>query len=174
MDAIFTLVRAKEDDLPFIMATERLEGYDRLVGRWDERRHREAMVDGSHAYFVGYEGEAPAGFSILRFWNAIERVTLVRRLAVVSPGQGQGRRLLNAVVSRAFMETELHRLVISLFPENLRARRMYEAVGFQAEGVARGNAFFGGQFHDELVMALLRPEWEARQALAASADTIRG
>ena len=31
------------------------------------------------------------------------------------------------------------------------------------EGVARGSAFFGGLYRDELVMALLRPEWEARR-----------
>ena len=45
----FQLVRAGEDDLPFIMATERREGYDAFVGRWDEARHREALFDGSHA-----------------------------------------------------------------------------------------------------------------------------
>ena len=47
-----------------------------------------------------------------------------------------------------------------MFPENTRARRAYEAVGFTAEGIARGNAFFGGVHRDELVMAVLRPEWE--------------
>jgi RimJ/RimL family protein N-acetyltransferase len=36
-------------------------------------------------------------------------------------------------------------------------------VGFQAEGIARGNAFFGGNYRDELVMALLRPDWEERR-----------
>ncbi len=32
----FRLARAAEHDLPFIMATERHEGYDAVVGRWDE------------------------------------------------------------------------------------------------------------------------------------------
>jgi RimJ/RimL family protein N-acetyltransferase len=48
-----------------------------------------------------------------------------------------------------------------VFPENARARRAYEAVGFRAEGVARGSAFFGGIYRDELIMAILRPEWTA-------------
>lgn len=161
MSATFQLVRGGVDDLPFIMATERLDGYDRLVGRWEEQRHRDAFVDGSHAYFIGYDGQTPIGFAMLRFWNAVERTTLVRRVAVVSPGQGQGRRLLAAAVARAFRETDVHRLVIGLFPENVRARRMYEAIGFQAEGVSRGSAYFGGEYRDELVMSLLRPEWHA-------------
>ncbi|MCG7504299.1 GNAT family N-acetyltransferase [Mesorhizobium retamae] len=78
--------------------------------------------------------------------------------------RGQGRRLLAAVVSHAFEVTNVHRLVIGLFPDNLRARRMYEAIGFQAEGISRGSAYFGGEHRDELVMSLLRPEWQAANA----------
>jgi len=35
-------------------------------------------------------------------------------------------------------------------------------VGFRAEGIARSSAFFGGGHRDELVMAVLPPEWEAK------------
>jgi len=52
---------------------------------------------------------------------------------------------------------------LGVFPENVRAQKAYAAVGFRPEGVARGSAFFGGIHRDELVMALLRPEWDARQ-----------
>lgn len=48
------------------------------------------------------------------------------------------------------------------FTPSADARRAYAAVGFTAEGVARGSAFFGGVHRDELVLAVLRPEWEAR------------
>ena len=34
------ITRADTVDLPFIMTTERLEGYEALVVRWDESRHR--------------------------------------------------------------------------------------------------------------------------------------
>ncbi|MGX7875727.1 GNAT family N-acetyltransferase [Mesorhizobium sp. ORM6] len=159
----FRLVRATENDLPFIMATERREGYDAFVGRWDEARHREALVDGNHAYFVGTDGSAPIGFVILRGWTSAERVTLVKRIAVVVPGQGQGRILLAAAVDQVFVETDTYRLCIGLFPDNHRARRAYEAVGFTAEGIARGSAFFNGVHRDELVMSQLRPEWEQRR-----------
>ncbi len=156
-----TVTRADEGDLAFIMATERRPGYEALVGHWEEARHRAALADGSHACFIGRSGGTPIGFALLRFWNAPERVTLVRRVAVTTPGRGDGRRLLSAVVAHAFRETEVHRLQIGLFPDNLRACRAYEAVGFVAEGISRGSAFFGGVFRDELVMSLLRPEWEA-------------
>jgi len=67
---------------------------------------------------------------------------------------------LTKVVDTAFKETDAWRVWLGVFPDNVRARRAYEAVGFRAEGVARGSAFFGGTHRDELVMALLRPEWE--------------
>jgi RimJ/RimL family protein N-acetyltransferase len=155
--------RATELDLPFIMATERLDGYDKLVGRWEEARHHEAFQDGSHAYFVGYEDGEPMGFILVRFWDAPERNSLVRRVAVADPGKGIGRALLTAVLARLFAETNAYRVQIGLFPENLRARRAYEAVGFKPEGISRGSAFFGGVHRDELVMSLLRPEWEAER-----------
>ncbi|MEQ1952281.1 GNAT family N-acetyltransferase [Mesorhizobium sp. CN2-181] len=157
----FKLVRATEDNLPFIMATERLEGYDTFVGRWDEARHRAAFHDGSHAYFLGLDGALPVGFVMLRFWASPERVTLVRRIAVTRPGQGHGRRLLTSTVGKVFDETDAYRVWIGHFPENLRAHRVYEAVGFMQEGIARGSAYFGGAYRDEVMMSLLRPEWEA-------------
>ena len=40
------------------------------------------------------------------------------------------------------------------------ARRAYARAGFVAEGVARGSAFIGGKYRDELIMAILRTEWE--------------
>jgi RimJ/RimL family protein N-acetyltransferase len=152
--------RASPTDLPFIMATERLDGYDRLVGRWNEVQHLSAMNDVHYAYFLARDAaENPLGFAIVRDWASPERVTCVKRLAVTSPGQRVGRRLLSAVVSAIFRETDAHRVWIGLFPENERARRAYQSVGFRPEGIARGNVFFGGVFHDELIMAILRTEW---------------
>jgi RimJ/RimL family protein N-acetyltransferase len=162
------LRRATPDDIPFVMSTERLDGYDALVGRWDEDRHRAALSDGRHAYFIADDGAAPAGFVILREWNSPERVTLLKRIAVRRPGQGLGRALTRAAAALVFEETDAFRLWLGVFPENERARRAYEAAGFVAEGIARGSAFFGGVHRDELVMSLLRPEWAAqRSALRA-------
>lgn len=155
--------RCGEADLPFVMATERMPGFEDLVGRWEETRHRAAMADGRHAYFIARDGSEPVGFAIVRDWASPERVSLVKRIAVCCPGLGQGRAFLAKVVDATFEETDAWRVWLGVFPENARARRAYEAVGFQSEGVARGCAFFRNVYRDELIMALLRPEWEALQ-----------
>jgi RimJ/RimL family protein N-acetyltransferase len=157
------LRRATAADIPFVMRTERLPGYDALVGRWDEARHAAALAEPRYAYLVAEAGASPVGFAILRDWASPERVTLVKRVAVAEPGRGFGTAMMRAVVDAAFTETDVHRLWIGCFPDNPRARRSYEAVGFVAEGIARGSAFFHGEHRDELVLSLLRPQWEAER-----------
>ena len=156
--------RGGEADIPFIMATERLAGYEHLVGRSDEAQHRSTLADPRYAYFVGSEASEPIGFAVLRDWGSAELVVLVKRIAVTRPGAGFGRRFLAEIVGMVFRETDAHRICLGLFPENERARRAYGAGGFTAEGISRGSAFFGGGNRDELVMALLKPEWAARHA----------
>jgi len=154
------VVRATESDIPFIVATERRPGFEKLVGRWEPAQHAQAMSEPRYAYFLARNAK-PLGFALLRDWNGPERSTLLKRIAVAEPGQGHGTALLNGIIERVFTETQAHRLSLGLFPHNLRARRAYESVGFQAEGISRGSAFVGGEHHDELVMAILRPDWLA-------------
>jgi diamine N-acetyltransferase len=157
--ADITFARASRDDVPFIMVTERMDGYDAFVGRWDEARHLAAIGDDHYAYFLARDAGRPVGFTIVRDWASPERATCVKRIIVSNPGNGIGRRLLRAVVDTIFHETDAHRVWLGVFPENARARRTYEAIGFKAEGVARGSAFFGGVHRDELIMSVLKPEW---------------
>lgn len=159
----FQLVRATKADIPFVMETERIEEYARLVGRWDEKRHWAALSSNQYAYFIAVGADDCLGFAIVRDWASPEGTTLIKRIAVRQPGNGIGRRLLASLADVAFEQTSVYGLWLSVFPENLRARRAYEVSGFVAEGVARGSAYFGGEYRDELVMSLLRPDWSTRR-----------
>lgn len=46
LDPSVAVVRGDTSAIPFIMTTERLTGFDSLVGRWDEAQHRAALGDG--------------------------------------------------------------------------------------------------------------------------------
>jgi RimJ/RimL family protein N-acetyltransferase len=155
------LVQGTTDDIAFVMAAERLPGYDELVGRWSAAQHRAALADGRHAYFIARLASRDIGFAIVRDWASSERVACIKRIAVSRPGQGHGKMFLTGLVDRIFTDTDAHRIWLGLFPDNARARGAYEAVGFKAEGLARGSAFFGGVYRDELVMGLVRPDWPA-------------
>jgi RimJ/RimL family protein N-acetyltransferase len=167
------LIRPVLADIPFIMATERIAGYEQWLGRSDEAWHRAALADTRFAYFLGRLDGEPIGFAILQGWAAAEQVTHIKRFAVVRPGQGLGKAFLGALAEAVFAETKAWRLSLGLFSENLRARRAYEGVGFQAEGISRGSALFHGVNRDELVMALLRPEWTQAKGGAGALNPVR-
>lgn len=152
------LRRGTADDIAFVMATERLPGYERLVGRWSRVQHRKALADGRHAYFIARLNSEAIGFAIVRDWASPERVAHVKRVVVAQPGRGHGTTLLRNLVRAIFSNTNAHRIWLGVFPDNVRARRTYEAVGFQAEGIARGQSYFGGIHRDELIMSLLRSD----------------
>jgi RimJ/RimL family protein N-acetyltransferase len=158
------LARPTAADIPFIMVCERIEGYEELVGRSEESWHRHALASDLYRYFLAYRDDLPTGFAILRGWDAPEQVAHIKRIAVVEPGRGFGKAFLNLIMDSVFRDTRTYRLSLGLFPENLRARRAYEGVGFKAEGISRGSAYFNGVNRDELVMAVLRPDWLALRA----------
>jgi RimJ/RimL family protein N-acetyltransferase len=126
-----TIARASKDDVPFIMTTEQMDGYDAFVGRWDAAQHLAALDDDHYAYFLARDAGRPVGFTIVRDWASPERATCVKRIIASSPGNGIGRRLLRAVVDTIFSDTHAHRVWLGVFPENARARRTYEAIGFK-------------------------------------------
>lgn len=164
VDPYLKLRRAEASDISFILATERGEGYDDLVGHWDADQHAAALADSRYAYFIACADDQPVGFAILRDWASTNQVTLVFRVAVAKPGVGYGKAMMRRVVEAAFRETDVYRLWIGVLPDNVRARRAYEAVGFRAEGIARGAWLMNGIRYDELVLAIVRPDWEAVRA----------
>lgn len=159
------LREATEADIDYVMRIERLPGYDKLVGRWDRQQHAEALADPGYRTFIAEENGQSAGFVLIRGWDAVDQVTLIKRAAVERPGAGIGHRMIAAALAEIFGNTQAYRVWIGCFPDNLRARHAYEKAGFQAEGVARGNAWFHGKHHDELILAILRPEWLSRHRL---------
>ena len=92
-------------------------------------------------------------------WDSPSRTPIC--FAVIRPNEGLGKPFLRALVGAVFAETSAYRLSLGLFPENLRARRAYESVGFKLEGTSRGSAYFNGVPRDELVMSIVRSEWTA-------------
>jgi RimJ/RimL family protein N-acetyltransferase len=110
--------RAREADVPFIMATERMDGYDRLVGRGDEAQHLSAVNDQYYAYFLAKDVHGAIGFAIVQDWALPERVACLKRIAVAKPNNRVGRHLLGTVVDAIFRETDAHRVWLGVFLEN--------------------------------------------------------
>ncbi|HEY8382092.1 MAG TPA: GNAT family N-acetyltransferase [Microvirga sp.] len=165
MTAARTIRPATPDDIPFIMGTERLPGYEWVVGRWTEEQHRAALADPAQACFVGEAAGRPFGFAILQHLDDPWGNVLLKRIAVREPGGGFGRSLMEAVSAWTFAQPRSHRLWLTVAPRNERGHKLYANVGFVEEGRMRqSHVAPDGRRFSPIVMSLLRPDYEVRGA----------
>ena len=118
MSDVFSFGLATPDDIPALMAIERLPGYDQLVGRWEEDKHRAKMADPATLYFALRAGGALAGFAIVLNLDDPSKRAHLKRIAVAEPGRGDGARLLRGLIDHLFIETETNRLDLDVFVDN--------------------------------------------------------
>jgi RimJ/RimL family protein N-acetyltransferase len=74
--------------------------------------------------------------------------------------RGLGTEAARLIIGYGFETLGFHRISLSVFGFNPRARRAYEKVGFRSEGVLRQSFRFDGEWYDDELMAILRPEFE--------------
>src|ERR671935_1615117 len=105
-----------------------------------------AVVDGSVA---GYIKLAPA-----TRLESSRHVLMIRGLAVhpAHQGRGLGRKLIDAAVDEAKARS-VRRLTLRVLAPNAGARALYEACGFEVEGVQREEFFLNGRYVDDVLMA---------------------
>jgi diamine N-acetyltransferase len=153
---------ARADDMPAIMAMERLPGYRAFVGNWTEEEHRDKLASRDCRYFVVESGAREiAGFAILRGLTSPHRSIRLQRIVVAKPGDGIGRFMLFGILDYVFCELKAHRLWLDVFETNTRAQHVYESIGFRREGVLREAIFRDGEYHTQLLMSILAPEYNA-------------
>jgi ribosomal protein S18 acetylase RimI-like enzyme len=104
-----------------------------------------------------FEG-AVVGYVKLGPWYGLEASAHVLELKgiAVEPDQqrqGIGRLLVNAAVAAA-KERKVRRLTLRVLGSNAPARTLYERCGFTVEGILREQFWLGGQYVDDVLMAL--------------------
>jgi RimJ/RimL family protein N-acetyltransferase len=72
---------------------------------------------------------------------------------------GYGADAITALLGFAFKHMNLHRVHLATYEYNERAIKCYQKCGFKLEGRMRQAHFYGGRYHDELVMGILREEF---------------
>ncbi|WP_336206115.1 GNAT family N-acetyltransferase [Nonomuraea sp. LPB2021202275-12-8] len=77
-------------------------------------------------------------------------------------GRGYGTEAISLVLEHAFGTTPLHRISLDVFSFNDRAKHVYKKAGFVEEGVLRDALLWDGEWHDSVLMSVLRTEWQSR------------
>ncbi len=78
---------------------------------------------------------------------------------------GNGTEALRLALRYAFGDLGLHKVYLRVLDYNVRAIRAYEKCGFVREGIERESANVAGEWHDDVMIAILEPEY---RTLAAS------
>ncbi|WP_089010722.1 GNAT family N-acetyltransferase [Micromonospora inositola] len=121
---------------------------------------RNAQTDRLDLAVVDRATGACVGEVVLNEWDGPNRSCNFRTL--IGPAgrdRGLGTEAVRLVVGYGFERLELHRISLEVFAFNPRARRVYEKVGFVAEGMLRQVLRDGGGWVDATVMSILAPEW---------------
>ncbi|MFJ3923198.1 GNAT family N-acetyltransferase [Streptomyces sp. NPDC090022] len=106
-----------------------------------------------------------AGEVVLNEWDPDNESCSFRILLVPDGrGRGLGTEATRLIVGHGFETLGLHRISLEVYAFNPRARRVYEKVGFRAEGVMRDALLWEGERVDATLMSMLAPEWRAQQA----------
>jgi diamine N-acetyltransferase len=153
---------ASLDDLPAIMAIERMPGFDQYVGRSEEAEHRAMLASPAYAYRLGFKAGVE-GFAILSGLGDAHGNLYLKRIVVSRPNEGMGTAFLGLVLDEAFGPLGGERVFLDCFVGNARAQCAYEKLGFTRDGVLRkAYRLPDGRRRDLALMALLKSEWERR------------
>lgn len=137
--------------LPYIMRqpSDRVGQLEEYLGRLGPDLH----------YFVAETDGLVVGYAGLRRMQGREAHVGHVFLAVDARrhGQGIGTALLKTLLDLADHWLMLERVELAVLTTNPGAQRLYERLGFEAEGRKRGSLVSAGAYVDEILMARLRP-----------------
>ncbi len=158
------LRHASGDDLAYVMRTERMPGYELLLAQWSLAEHREAMARPDVVYFIAERARGEAvGFAICEGVGDRHNGIKLKRIAVNSPGAGDGGRILRAVIDWAINDAAAPRFWLDVFDYNERARELYRRAGLREDGLFRSAfALPDGRRADRVIMSILADEWPSR------------
>ena len=149
-------------DLDRVIEIEGMPESRSFITVWPHERHEEAMADPDFEHLVVIDDGDIVGEVILHDIRSPHNRMEIWKIAVAAPGKGVGRKALELAVDRCFDVHGAHRVWLDLKLYNDRARRVYEALGFVSEGIARDSYLYEGEYESLEIMSVLRPEWEGR------------
>jgi len=97
--------------------------------------------------------------------NDVNWLTRVARIGIFIGdknflGLGYGTDALEVLIKFIFEEMNINKIKLEVFSFNERAIKCYKKCGFTVEGVLKSEIFKEGKYFDDIVMAIMRDEWD--------------
>lgn len=74
-------------------------------------------------------------------------------------GNGYGTEAMFLLLGYGFEILNLHRIGLDVYSFNKRGIKSYEKLGFKQEGIIRDELFYDGEYHDSIIMGVLKDEF---------------
>jgi len=74
--------------------------------------------------------------------------------------KGYGTEAMEMLVEYCFNTLNMNRIELTVYDYNIRAYKSYQKVGFVEEGRKRQARYHNGKYYDEIIMSILREDWE--------------
>jgi ribosomal-protein-alanine N-acetyltransferase len=144
-------VAALADEGPVVLAP---------LARWEAWFEQRAADPPKDSISFAVESEetliGQAGLHHIDHFN--QRCELAIALGKDYWGQGLGQEGTRLLLDYAFSYLNMNRVSLRVLADQAQAVGAYHKAGFQDEGRLRQAAFVAGDFHDELVMSVLRAD----------------
>lgn len=80
---------------------------------------------------------------------------------ITQQGKGYGKIAAKLMLKHGFEELNLNRIYLTVLNKNVKAIKLYEAIGFLKEGMLRQEIFKNNEFQDMMIMSILRKEFDS-------------
>lgn len=80
-------------------------------------------------------------------------------------GKGYGTDAMITILRYLFEEQNMNRVYLEVDPTNKRAISCYENCGLMKEGLLRQHRWKRGRHRDNVIMSILREDWDLRQSM---------
>lgn len=157
---------ATPQDIPAIMAIERIPDYAVYLGNFTAEEHAEKMASDDYRYFAwreeGREDGRLIAFAILARLTDPSDIVLLKRIGASVTDTGLSRRMMPALIDWVFENTCANRFELDVSSANPRAEHVYRREGFVQEGTVREvYKHWDGVYYSSHLFSMLRREWES-------------
>ena len=125
---------------------------------------RQAAEDRLDLSIINRESGEWVGELAIHYWDS-DNHSCGFRIAIGHQGRnrGLGSEATRLIVDYVFEHLPINRIGLEVYAFNPRAIHVYERAGFTREGVHRSALYWDGEYHDAILMSVLRDEWSERR-----------
>jgi len=119
----------------------------------DKSSYNKAIVDSKNKKLIGHAGIANISATNLsgEYFIFMGDKSYHRN--------GIGTFITKEIVKSGFQELRLNRIMLTVSEKNVGAIKAYKNANFKTEGIMRQAFYRDGNFHDKIIMSILKDEW---------------